>query len=605
MVSSSGLSQSQTNMLGQPTRRGARRSVAISQFMKRRRLLIILVLLLLVASSSFGALWVYRKFKAHQSASLTEMAASYLKDRKPSEARMALETALRLQPANAHALRLLAKLQVVSGENAVALGTWGRLAGAGGMTVEDLSIYAQSAASAGEWALAERLADAAARGGNSVLRHMLRAELEGRKNNPVAMEGELRAAVEADKSGNAKAVLARFLLQRPMTADSASELRGLLKELSKRKDVTGAEALANGLTRGLVPLEEFAHWIAGLRNHPGTTPNFLLVADAAEMQFAPTAKDKIVASVVARLQGRPLDERVAGLQWLVRFGEPAKGVGLIGRDEALQRRELLMSWIDAQSVAQNWPAVLDALSQPEVPLPLHFLNLYRGRTLKAMGRDKEGMLELQEAYRTAMKNPEEFRQALAYLNVAGEDALFEQGFSKLLSEEATATESFRALLPSFSVRQDSAHLIKAYQIDKEVSPSLASDLSLQNDMDYLSLVLGRPVDAAVVALRSEGNPRDFALRSTQGLMLLLAGRPQEALACLDACEPDVHVANLPPHQKLVVALTLAANGRASEANSVIALVPPFAMSRQEVELIRRYFPQNSPLQMPPAEKGIN
>ncbi len=590
-------------MLGHPIRRGARRCVAIRRFLRRKRLFLVLLLLLALAGSGWGSLWGYRKFKGHRSAALAEMAVGYLKDGKPSEARMALETALRLQPANVSALRMLARLQGASGDGAAALGTWEKLAGSGGMTLEDLSAYAVVAAAAGDLALAERLADAAARGGNTALRHMLRAQLKGRQNDPEAMEVELRAAVEADTTGNAKAMLARFLLQRPLNAESATELRGMLRELAARQDATGAEALASGLTRGVVPPAEMVEWIAGLRAHPAVNAGFLLLADAAEVQSTPGEKDRIVASVVGRMQGKPLEERFAGLQWLARFGEPAKAAGLIGRDEALQRREVLMAWLDAQSQAGNWPAVLDVLSQESVPLPGHFLRLYRGRTLNAMGRQDEGAKEFQEAYRMAESNLDEFRQVLGYLILAGQDALFEQGLAQVLKDDATAAETFRGIVPSIAARQDAARMLKAYEIARNTSPVLAAEMTLQNDMDYLSLVLGRPVNTEAVALRSEGNPRDFALRSTRGLALLLADKPQEALAYLDACEPDVHVASLPPHQKLVVALALAANNRPQEANGVMSLVPPYAVSRQEVELLKRYFQQSSPNPSPVHKKS--
>lgn len=578
-------------MLGHPTRRGARRVVAIRHFLGRSRIILVLLLLAALAGSGWGGLWAYRKFKVARSGALAEMAVSYLQEGKPAEARMAVETALRLQPSNAAALRMLARLQAAAGEGAAALETWGKLAGSGGMTLEDLTVYAKSAAAAGESALAERLADAAARGGNSALRHLLRAELKGRKNDPEAVEIELRAAVEVDTTGNAKVMLAKFLLQRPLSEGTATELRGVLRELSERRDVAGAEALAGGLVRGVVPPGEMPEWIAALRSHPAVNSNLLLLADAAELQSTPGGKEGIVDSVVARMEGKPLEERFAGMQWLTRFGEPGRGAALIGRDEALQRREVLMAWMDAQSQSKNWPAVLDVLSQENVPLPGHFLKLYRGRTLKALGRVEEGDREFQEAYGMTISKPDEFREVLAYLILAREDALFERGLAEALKDKDAAAATFRALVPPIAARQDAARLLSAYEIAKGASPELAAELTLQNDMDYLSLVLGRPVDAAAVALRSEGNPRDFALRSTQGLSLLLAGKPQDDLAYLDACEPDVHVASLPPHQKLVVALALAANGRQQEANGVMALVPPFSISRQEVGLLQRYFPQ--------------
>ena len=580
-------------MLGYTTRRWARRRVALARFPRRRRVLTVLFLLVALAVSGWGGLWGYRKFKARQSVTLTEMAAAYLEEKKPAEARMALDTALRLQPGNIAALRMLAQIQTLTGETGGALQTWGRVAASGGLTLADLSIYAQTAATAGDWALAERLADAAARGGNTALRHMLRAELKGRKNDLAAMEAELRAAVEVDETGNAKAMLARFLLQRPMDAASAVELRGMLRELSARQDGIGAEALASGLTRGLVPREEVEEWIEALRAHPAVNTNFLLLADAVEVQLEPASKDAVVAKVVERMRDTSLEERLAGMQWLVRFGEPAKAAALVTRDEALQQQEGFMAWLDALSMSQDWSTVLDGLSQPSVPFPEHFLTLYRGRTLKAMGRGDEGDREFLDAYNKTAQNPAAFRDVLGYLALAGEDELFYRGLEQALGDDATAPETFRRLVPSLTSRRDSGRLLRAYEIARETSPALASDLILQNDMDYLSLLLGRPVDSAAVALRSEGNPRDFALRATQGLSLLLAGNPREALAYLDACEPDVHVGSLAPHQQVVVAAALAANGREREAYGVMALVSPLSVSQQEVDLLRRYLPLDS------------
>ena len=576
-------------MLGHPTRRGTRRRAAIRRFLKRRRLLVALFVLLAMAGAGWGGLWGYRKFKGSRSAYLTQMAMGYLEEGNAGEAQMALDTALRLSPMNATALRTMAQLQSAASQRSEALATWGKLAGTGQMRFDDLTAYAQLAASAGEWALAERLADAVARGGNTTLRHLLRAELANKKNDPEAMEVELRMAVESDKTGNAKAMLAQFLLRRPITSESVIELRGMLKELGGRQDRVGAEALAGAITRGVVPVEEMSQWIAALRAHPAVNPGFLLIADTAELQLTPDRKETILNSVVERMRGKPLQERFAGLQWLTRFGEPAMGAGLISQGEALEQRQVLMAWMDALSMSGNWDAVLGVLSQGEVPLAPHVLKLYRGRTLKALGREDEGAKELEEAYEMTKGTPNDFRQVLAYLCVAGEDGLLQRGLAEALREDSG--EALRSLMPSLSMRQDSEFLLNAYRIAKEASPKIASDMTFQNDIDYLSLVVGQPVNEAAISLRSEGNPRDFALRSTQGLSLLLAGKRQEALAYLEACEPDVHVASLVPHQKVIVAAALAANGREKEASAVLSLIPPFSVSRQEVDLVRRFLPQ--------------
>ena len=201
------------------------------------------VVLALIGGLVGGGLWAVGKIERRQSRKLTEMAANYLQEGKAEEARMGLETALSLDPRNAKALRMLAGLRRAQGADAEALDAMRRLAESGQMSLDDLVIYTQMAARAGDLALAERLANSAGSGGNTVLRHMLRAELGAAKNDPEAVEKELRAAAEADESGQSKLTLARFLIQRRLNAETAPEVLAMLRGLSSKNDALGAEAL--------------------------------------------------------------------------------------------------------------------------------------------------------------------------------------------------------------------------------------------------------------------------------------------------------------------------------------------------------------------------
>ncbi|MEN9469989.1 MAG: hypothetical protein RL630_1722, partial [Verrucomicrobiota bacterium] len=117
------------------------------------------------------------------------------------------------------------------------------------------------------------------------------------------------------------------------------------------------------------------------------------------------------------------------------------------------------------------------------------------------------------------------------------------------------------------------------------APALKNDLTLQNDIDYLSLILGRPVDARAIALRSEANPRDFSFRVTHALALLKAGEGRKALEVLENCEPDVHVLTLPPHHKAIVAAAMASAGKQNEALQVAYQIAPMAVSQQEAAFL--------------------
>lgn len=556
-----------------------------------RRLLFPLLILAVLCSAAYASYWGYGKLKGRQSRHLTKMAMDYLQQNKVAEAEMSLETAVRLNPKNAEALRLLARLQGSTGKGTQSLETWQKLAASGGITLDDLAQYSMAATREGDQALAERVANAAAAGGNTVLKHLLRGNLFLSKNDIPGAEAEFRKAVEVDETGDSQAMLARFLLAHRLSADTLPEIRELLRELSKRPDAAGLEALSTAITRGLLPPAELPVWTSALRQHPKSTAQALLLADLTDIQLQPETKPAVLAKMLERMKGAPVNDRAAGLQFLILMGEPAQAAGLLTRNEALTKRETLSLWIDAQSLTKNWPAILDVLAEPNLPLPAHLAKLYQGRALVMSGKEAEGRAAYVEALRETAGTKADFLETLAYMNLSGEDALFEQGLQRALSDPATAKESFLRILPSVAMRQNAARTLRAYEIAAATSPELAKDLTLQNDMAYLNLLLGLPVDTKKVAFQSDANPRDFAFRVTYALALLQAGKNKEALTLLENCEPDVFVPTLPPHHKAIVAIALAANGRKKEALGAISTVPPQELSVQEIELLRSYLPQ--------------
>jgi thioredoxin-like negative regulator of GroEL len=561
-----------------------------------RRLLFPLLILAILGGAAYASYWAYGKLKGRQSRHLTKMATEYLQQGKVAEATMSLETAVRLKPNNAEALRLLARLKGATGEGPKSLETWRKVSESGSLTLDDLAQYAAAAARENDWALAERIADAAATGGNPVLRHMIRAELLTSKNDLPGAEAELRLAMDADKTGNARIALARFLMTRRFNAETAPEVLELLREGSKLQDARGVDAIATALRLGLVPPAELPVWINALRAHPQANARALILADTVELQSTPASKPAVLEKMLQRMQGASVDDRAAGTQFLILIGEPAQAAALLSRDEALKNRDIFSLWLDAQSLTKNWPAILDALAQPNLPLPAYLAKLYSGRALVMSGKESEGRAAYAEALQQSSENKADFLQTLAYLNLAGEDQFFEQGFKHVLSDPATAKESFIKILPSVAMRRDATRTRRAYEIAAATSPELAKDLTLQNDISYLNLLLGLPEDTKKVAFQSDANPRDFAFRVTYALALLKAGKNKEALTLLENCEPDVFVPALPPHHKAIVAIALAANGRQNEALGAISTVPPQQLSVQEFELVRSYLaePESTP-----------
>ena len=546
----------------------------------QRRFVRFVVLLALIGGIGWGGWWVIGKFERRQSRKLTEMAVNYLQEGKTEEARMGLETALRLDPGNAKALRMLARLRGARGEEAGALDAMRRLAESGQMSLDDLAGYAMMAARAGDVVLAERLADNAGRGGNAVLRHMLRAEVASAKNDPEAMEKELRAAAEVDESGRSKLALARFLIQRRLNAATAPEALALLRGLSSKNEALGAEAIGVILASGLASQAEAEGLVKAIRQHPATNPRLLLLADTTEVVLKPETKGDVARRAAERLREAPVEQRVEAMVWAMRIAEPATASALIKPEEAAKDAQVFSLWLDSLAQQNRWSEITGQLSKEGTPLPAYLRGLYAGRALVAAGRGNEGRAEYAKALQAAYPKREEFIQAVAYLGTAGEQDLFEQGLRKALEKTEDAQTVLRAVVPAVGMRRDAAQTLKVYEIAAS-TPSLKNDETVRNDIDYLSLILGRPVDATTIARRSEANPRDFAFRVTHALALLKAGDGRKALEVLEKCEPDVHVATLPPHQKAIVAAAMASAGKQKEALQVASQIAPMAVSEQE------------------------
>lgn len=373
----------------------------------------LLVIWVLLAGLGGAGWWAKGKLERRQSRKLTAMAVEYMREGKGEEARMGLSAALQLNPRNAEALRAMARLRLAQGANAEALDAMRHLMESGHLSFADLTAYATLAAREGDSALADRLVNSAARGGNKVLWHILRAQVCEAQNDPEGAEKELRAALEEDETGEAGMVLARFLTSRRLNAETAPEVLEILRRISEKKSSMGAEALALGISSGVVPPTEVEGWISSLRNHPEVNERGRLLADVAEIRLRPDTKSQVLERVAKRLQGQPLGERIQGMALAMQVAEPEVALSLITPNEAASDVRIFQSWLDALAMQNRWPEILAALSREGQPLPETRKALYTGRALVAQGKTVEGQRAYGQALEGAARNRGDFIMAVA------------------------------------------------------------------------------------------------------------------------------------------------------------------------------------------------
>ncbi|MFM8365446.1 MAG: tetratricopeptide repeat protein [Verrucomicrobiota bacterium] len=547
----------------------------------RRYLWIILGALLLLFGLKTGGAWIHQKWTARQSRQLAAEAETRLREGRATEARMALETALRLDPANTTALRSLATLQTSEGRFPEALKTWQKIVDAGALTFADLPTYARVAAETQDWEITKRLVDATKAGKSPSLPHLLQAELSSIRGDLDDAERSLRAANSLDDGRETRSALARFLLVHKNTSENSAEILALLRELYLDQGELGALALASALENNLVPEQETSRWITNLNRHPKATPAMLLVAESARIRLDPDSRPIVAAKVFSRLGNESLDSRAAGVQWLLAAKEPALAARLVTRSEALSRPDLLVKWLDALSASGRREEILEVLADPANPLPPVQSRLYEANTLKLLGRTAESDALNRQVLSEHSSNPAATLKILTYLYLAGENTLFENELRALLAQPDTARQSMQALLPVVQSLRDINQTRRLHEL-AIASGGLSNTIQLRNEIDYSDLLLGRPVEPRALELLARRNPDNLPLRLTWAMFLLTDGQTPRALVEMQSCS-KIHTVNaaLFARREMLLAAALAANGHRREALKIQARLPWKHLTLQE------------------------
>jgi len=573
------------------------------RFIIQKKWILIAAALIPVIAACGALLWLAPKLKARQSREFLKVAERYLSSGKTRDGLVSLKCSLRLMPNNPDALRLLARIQTSQGDPA-ALDSWNKLLATGKVKLEDIALFAEVAANQQDWELSDRLAQAAEFSGNKGLPHLIRAGLLHAKGEPAAIEVELRKAVEVDQTLLSKRALAKFLLSQRMNEERSKEIFEILQEISKLQNIYGVEALATGLTKGIVPTAEISSWIAAIRAHPNSAQRDLCLADYMEIKSGLAPQEVVVAKLKERVKQAPIEARLEAMKWLSQLNEYTVAADLLSPSDALKSQSAYIAWLDANSLAENWPVILKSFDDPSNTFQEDYIiRLYRGHAYFTAGRKDEAEALFQSVYEQTHGDREKFLRSLVFLNLARQQDIFERGLKELLTNDKKDGDVFRALLPSTILRRNSADTLRFYELVATSSPILLEDIAFQNDLNYLRILLGQSYSEEKAASLSQANPMDQSLRITHAFAAYKSGNPAEALKILEAYEPGIVGSTLLDHEKAVLAAIFNANARAEEAKLVARMVQPNQLSVQEIQLVQSQFQNTSQNRQPALENA--
>lgn len=415
--------------------------------------------------------------------------------------------------------------------------------------------------------------------------HLKKAEELVAKEDAAGAEAALRAAVGLDSTSESKRVLADFLMNRPLTAETLKEVLGLLKELSKDRGKAGAEALTVGLMRRLVPGAEAAGWLEQLRGHPGVTPLMLLAGDRIEVQLRPEAKSEIAGKTAKRVAGGALEDREDAVRWLAEIGEFKAAMPLLSREEALMDAGKFGAWTGPRMATDDWQAVLEVLAMPKVPVPEAVQKLLRGRAMMGTGKAEEGRALCGAACADAKVKPGELAELLALTASLRVPEVFEAELVKALAEPGAAEAVLKAVVPVVRRGRDGKAVRHLYEL-AVASPVLGKNPEVLAKHAQSGMMLGMAEPVAVLEQRLNEAPLHPAPRIAYGMGLLMEGKEELALREMQMRKPALDERKLEPSQLAVICAVFAATGHGEDAMALGGRIPTAALTVEETEWLR-------------------
>jgi tetratricopeptide (TPR) repeat protein len=557
--------------------------------LKNWRVWVALVVIPIIGFAAWrGGLTVYGEFLKWQSNRLGVEAAALVASGNAAEASRTARESLEYNPANPESLRLLASLQIEAGEDLAAMDTFQKLSATRAFSAADAEGYARLAGRLKKWEVADSLLRALRAGPKTVETPILEADLAEMRGDIPRAEVCLREAVILDPTPKSRLLLADFLIANRLDLQTTPEVYELLVETNRLTTPAGAQFLATALDKNLAPPVEVPRWIEQLRAHSNSTAAMLQVADTAEIRRDPAAKAKVVEALFSRLRNAPLEDRRAGMLWLLANGEPARAADLLQRGEAIQQADLFNAWLDALALANRPEAVLEALEAPN-PLRDWRKALQVGRAQRLTGRSSSAEAAYSQALTLAQADPVAALEAVEFFGKAGERGFFESALSRLVLDPAQAPQAHRVLLPIVRGWRDTAGLRRFCEV-LAASPGLPEDQRalVQNEIAYCDLVLGRKVDAAAIESQAAAHPGDLRFQTTRALSLLRGGKSEQAVEELVITRAPPDDPFLLARHKALQAMALAANGDRERAEMHFTGLTVEFLSPQEAALVRSF-----------------
>jgi len=407
-------------------------------------------------------------------------------------------------------------------------------------------------------------------------------EIEGDKR---AQEIALRNAVEIEESKSTLIALARFLIVNDIARRKSAEICDILQKVSTMGGEESRDALILALNADLVPAENKAEWLQKFRNHPSADLKSLLLADQYEITFMPDSRSAILKAVLKRSGKLSLPDKVLVGDWLFKQSEPKMTLELIPLKEAITSKISFLLWMRSARQVGYWKEIIGALQGAENPLPYFEGIPYLTEALQKVGDNEKSQSTYQEAIQKASNQPTELQAILEGFIMTNQWPIFLANANRILDNTKVARvglDRFDALTAKY---RNTVNTFELYDLAFK-SPFLCDDQEVFQKLQFLKMVLGKPVDADALKSALIKNPGDLQCRLNLVLAYLRQGKKAKAIYEFISPNHKIELGQLEPTQKIVAVAVLVADSRMNEALQLADTINREMISTQEEAFLK-------------------
>lgn len=547
----------------------------------------IFFLLILVAFGTVGWRLVRMGLNA-QCESLIKTAITFRVSGNNEDAKLALQTAVRLQPDGPpELLRNLAELCAASDLEIPALKIYRSLWRAKKLTFGDARRMSNLAVKLNEPLTIRYLFDyLQVKSGGSLLPLLLKARARMESGDWVKALADLQDASNKDYKVGLQVGIREQLHSLPAPFATTNNGKDILDELSEKIGDRSALPIYLGLLKACVPLESQTEWAYRLKKHPACDMRMRLLADSILARRSPATKPALAAEVLALAQDKPLPDRILAAQWLLREQEPAQASLLITEEEAFEDTHAFPVWFEANAACGQSNRLLGAVSRLREKMPYAIWLFRSAQALELSGKTDSSREAKLAAFEQGKKNPATFTQLLQLSALAGDKETLPL-YLQATAKDTSRNEKLRNLVVEVRKSRDTNLLADVlFAINTAILPS--SDPSLRSELEYTNLLLGREVNWNELKKAAQQKPATPERLFPYLAGLVASGNAKEALQQLIKKQPELDARSLEPWQQAIMVWIFAKNERREEAREFATLIPPHGLSIQEQALLENF-----------------